>query len=215
MYRRYTDPFRPTPRFWRLIFAAMLLAVALITRAKASPCACATDCACVVRQPPTSWIFQPGRYTHDPASGNRVAQYMRGPAIEPLDDPRDVTSGYARSRMVLRGPDGSIDTYYRVRNYGNGFGGLDAEWERAHDAYRGAPLFGGFGAAFPGYAPWWGFPAYGYGHRPGFPGYGAFPRRLDPDAADGFIDPDRRTPDRRFYRNSPWHDRGGNLGPDS
>lgn len=208
-----------SPRFWRLVLAATLAVVALTRHVEASQCGCTQACHCVVvEQPPTSWIFAPGRYTHDPATGARVAQYMRGPAVEPLDDPRAVTSGYSRSRTVMRGADGSVDTRYRVQSYGNGYGGLDAEWERAHDAYRGAPTFGGFGGFYPGYPgfpPYYGGPGRGGFAHPGFPGYGELPRRLDPDAADGFIEPDRRTPDRRFYRNTPWHDPGGNTGPGS
>ncbi len=92
---------------------------------------------------PESWIFHRSRYSHDPESGARVAQYSRGPAIEALPDQRDVTSGYFRSRSVLRGPNGSADTYYRVQSYGNGRGGLDAEWERFHDAWRGSTIAGG------------------------------------------------------------------------
>jgi hypothetical protein len=45
-----------------------------------------------------------------------------------------VTSGYRRTRTNLRGPDGSTDSTYNVSSYGNGRGGLDAEWERFHDA---------------------------------------------------------------------------------
>ena len=70
---------------WRIILAAVLVALALARHAAAADCGCVQACDCVVvRQPPQSWIFEPGRYTHDPATGNRVAQYMRGPAIEPL-----------------------------------------------------------------------------------------------------------------------------------
>ena len=68
----------------------------------------------------------------------------------------------ARTRTVLRGADGSTDTTYQVTNYGNGRGGLDAEWERFHDAWRGATIAGG---NFSGFTPF----GYGYG---GFPGYG-------------------------------------------
>lgn len=209
-----STPLYRSSRFWRLVLAATLAVVALARHAQAGECGCVEACSCVaVAQPPTSWIFAPGRYTHDPVTGARVAQYMRGPAVEPLDDPRAVTSGYSRSRTVLRGADGSVDTRYRVQSYGNGYGGLDAEWERAHDALRGAPTFGGFGAFYPGYPGFIPYPGYpGFGGI-GYPGYGRLPRRLDPDAADGFIEPDNRTPDRQFYRNTPWHDRGGNTGP--
>ena len=76
-----------------------------------------------------SWIFRRSQYSHDADSGARVAQYAMKPAIEALPDVRQITSGYSRSRTVLRGPDGSSDTSYRVQSYGNGRGGMDAQWE--------------------------------------------------------------------------------------
>lgn len=137
-------------------------------------------------QETASWVFQPGTYTHDPATGARVAQYQRKPAIEPLGDPRLVTSRYRRIRTTLRGADGSVDSAYEVQNFGNGRGGLDAEWERFHDAWRQSFLSGSYyyqnpsapygGGPYPGYrypafAPGYGYPAHGGpGYRP--PGYG-------------------------------------------
>ena len=205
---------------WRLIFAAAMLATLLITRR--APAAECGDCEATpavyqrtIASPPQgdSWIFRQGRYTHDPETGARVAQYAMKPQIEPLDDPRLVTSGYTRSRLVLQGPDGSANTTYRVQSFGNGRGGLDAEWERFHDAWRGSTVgggayggaygFGGFGAGgygYPGYAG--GYPAsYGgvggaagfvnprFGYRPNLPpGYGFGPGYGQPDA--GRLDPD-------------------------
>lgn len=93
---------------------------------------------------PPSWIFNRGPYTHDPATGARVAQYMRGPAVEPLDDPRLVTSRYRTSRTTLRGIDGSNDTTYEVQSWGNDRGGIDAQWERFHDAWLDSSLQGGY-----------------------------------------------------------------------
>ena len=113
-----------------------------------------------------SWIFLRGTYTHDPATGARVAQYMRTPAVEPLDDPRLVTSRYRRSRTTLRGPDGSVDSTYEVQSWGNGRGGIDAEWERFHDAWRQSILTGGYynvNTPTP------------YGHVYGYPGDGYNP----------------------------------------
>jgi len=90
-----------------------------------------------------SWIFRPSTFTHDPMTGARVAQYMRKTPVEPLDDERAVTSGYRRTRTNLRGTDGSIDSYYQVQAWNNGRGGLDAEWERFHDAWKESILSGG------------------------------------------------------------------------
>ena len=79
------------------------------------------------------------RYT-----GARVAQYQRLPAIEPLEDERLVTSRYHRTQTNLRGTNGSSETYYEVQAWGNGRGGIDAEWERFHNAWKESYLQGGF-----------------------------------------------------------------------
>lgn len=207
---------------WRLLFAAALLAVFFLTEARAA------DCDCVAQPPVESWVFARGRYTHDPDTGVRVAQYAMKPPVEPLPDQRAVTSGYRRTRTTLRGVDGSVDTTYQVQSYGNGRGGMDAEWERFHDAWRGSTVAGGNYQAAPfGYG---GFPGWGYGYGgagfggagyggggffppvPGQPGFRVDPRqqfgpgygrpdagRLDPDGADGWPDGRTRTPDRLFF----------------
>src|SRR5262245_6645239 len=51
---------------------------------------CVTD-VCVEDNAPPSWIFRHSTYSHDPMTGARVAQYMRTPPVEPLDDERNVT----------------------------------------------------------------------------------------------------------------------------
>ena len=156
--------------------------------AQASPCASDVPCAAapsvvvspyIVEAPSDagpSWIFARSTYSHDPMSGARVAQYLRKAPVEPLDDPREITSRYRRSRTNLRGVDGSVDTYYEVQHWGNGRGGLDAEWERFHDAWKESYLTGGYfnspgGGSYPG---GYGNPATGYGGFPqggfGFPG---------------------------------------------
>jgi hypothetical protein len=220
---------------WRLVFAAALIAIVLATRSRAADCSNCREAYVVAYAGPSvpnpeSWIFARGRYTHDPATGARVAQYEEVAPVEPLDDPRLVTSGYSRSRTVLRGPDGSANTYYRVTNFGNGRGGLDAEWERFHDAWRGSTVgggaFGGFVGGYPGYGYGGGYGpyggGYGYGHGHGQPGrgfqppwdvtapsygYGSAgpdPRRLDPDAADGYRDGvKRRESNREFFQPVP------------
>ena len=133
----------------------------------------------------STWIFQPGRYTHSPVTGSRVAQYAPPPPVAALPDNSDNVSGYRRTLVRQRGADGSIDTYYRVESFGNGRGGLDAEWERSYDAARHGiyPGYGfGYAPAGYGYAPGNGYgPGYanpygpGYGVAPGYsygPGYG-------------------------------------------
>ena len=135
-----------------------------------APCAVDGD---VMIEPP-SWVFRRGTYTHDPHTGARVAQYMRTPPVEPLEDERNFTSRYRRSRTNLRGIDGSVDTYYEVQAWGNGRGGIDAEWERFHDAWKESILSGGYYNQGQGYGPWGygGFPNFGYGRGFGMPGYG-------------------------------------------
>jgi len=135
------------------------------------------------------------------------------PAIEPLPDLRQVTSGYFRSRTVLRGADGSTDTTYRVQSYGNGRGGMDAQWERFHDAWRGATVgggrygIGGYGYGYGPYGGYGGRAGYGvdpgYGGRPGYgvdPGYGVMPGyggRYDRPLPPGLERPGYRGPDAR------------------
>lgn len=204
---------------WRLLLAAAIVAVIMLRRADAGEAPCPAPAPTTVASQPCvdSWIFMRGRYTHDPATGMRVAQYAMKPPIEPLDDPRDVTSGYSRNRVVLRGADGSVDTYYRVTSYGNGRGGLDAEWERFHDAWRGStvaggeyqvnyPPFGnqGWGGGWrgggqwqgpgggpwqgPGGGPWQGPGSWGGNGWQNGPGYGYGPGYGTPDP--GRLDPD-------------------------
>ena len=122
-----------------------------------------------------SWMFRRGQYTHDPMTGARVAQYDRIAPVEALDDPRTITSTYRRSRTVLRGADGSQDTYTQVQSYGNGRGGLDAEWERFHGAWRNSYQSGGYYqggySTYPGYQQPWNRPVYPHA-RPFGGGYG-------------------------------------------
>ena len=68
---------RISPLVWRLVFAAALVAVFLATRL--APAIAAASMSSPMRLPTClkadSWIFAKGRYTHDPATGARVAQY--------------------------------------------------------------------------------------------------------------------------------------------
>jgi hypothetical protein len=205
------------PRFVALVFAALSTFAGVAVFAENPPCApeapCDADVYLVQHEP--SWIFRRGTYTHDPYTGARVAQYMRTPPVEPLDDERMVTSRYRRSRTNLRGIDGSVDTYYEVQAWGNGRGGIDAEWERFHDAWKESFLSGGYYNQGPGYyppsgygggygAPGYGFPGYGY---PGYggPWYGGGPWHGGPHPGHGGGD---------HHGGEHDHDHGGHHGDD-
>lgn len=154
------------------VIVTVLIASSMVSRASACP----TGAPCggkIVVNPESeepSWIFRQSTYTHDPMTGARVAQYMRTPPVEPLDDERAVTSRYRRSRTNLRGADGSIDTYYEVQAWGNGRGGIDAEWERFHDAWKESYLQNGYYNQQPAYGQPWG--RGGHGNGWGGPGWG-------------------------------------------
>jgi hypothetical protein len=101
-------------------------------------------------------------------TGARVAQYERIAPVEPLEDERNVTSSYRRTQTNLRGADGSTDTYYQVQAWGNDRGGIDAQWERFHDAWKESILQGSYynqSYGNGGYGPWnnrYGFNGSGY-----------------------------------------------------
>lgn len=183
-------------RFGWLVLAINFspMAMACDTSCESCPQPVCAQPRCVADDSAPSWIFRRSAYTHDPVTGARVAQYMRTPPVEPLEDERNVTSRYRRLRTNLRGADGSIDTTYEVQAWGNGRGGLDAEWERFHDAWKESYLQGGYynGPAYGG-----GYPGpYGYGNGGyGYPGYG-FP-------GGGWGGPGNRGPQ------GPWPNHGG------
>lgn len=131
---------------WAVGMISMTSGLASTVSASGSPCAPNVPCGQVayVEEQPTSWVFARSTYTHDPETGARVAQYMRTRPVEPLEDERLVTSRYRRSQTNLRGTDGSNDSYYEVQNWGNGRGGLDAEWERFHNAWKESYLTGSY-----------------------------------------------------------------------
>ena len=160
----------------RLGWFALAMNFVAIAAASEAPCEIfpqptRVPATCVADNSPPSWIFRRSTYSHDPVTGARVAQYMRTPPVEPLEDERNVTSRYRRSRTNLRGADGSVDTYYEVQAWGNCRGGIDAEWERFHDAWKESYLQGGYYNQSPGYGGGYNGPG-GYGNGYGGPGYG-------------------------------------------
>jgi hypothetical protein len=122
----------------------------------------------------SSWIFQPSYFSHDPASGTRVAQYIPEPVSFARDDPTYLESGYRHDQQILRGPDGSADRIHIVQTWGMGeFIRPYGEWEFPFRA--GATPFGPWGNP---QGPWtmpfdsWQNPYGLLQHLPGAGGYG-------------------------------------------
>lgn len=176
----------------RLIFriclslALLVVSASVVTHVQAAqPCGVCPIQKCesvpLVARPPKpdgpNWIFQPGIYSHDPRTGERITQFASLPAVEPFPDTRGIASGYHRSRINQIGTGGSVDTYYRVENWSNIPGGLDAEWERVNDVWQQSTLTGGYGSGGYGYGQPYGQGGYRGGYGPGYgggygPGYG-------------------------------------------
>ena len=140
--------------------------------------ACVGLAACGAAAPAQTqdnWMFRPGYFTHSPTTGTRVAQFAPLPRVAPLPDSRPFASGYQRVRVNERGADGTANTYYRVENWGNGRGGLDAEWERFNDVWQQSVLSGGYTS---GYGPYGnqggGYPGVYGGYGGGYRGYGGY-----------------------------------------
>jgi hypothetical protein len=124
------------------------------------------------------WLSLPSTYTHSPASGERVAQYMPVEAPPIVDQSRRITSGYTHFRSTIQVGQ-SADNYHRVDEWGPPVRPYD-EWRFPYRPYSvpysewGAPFAGlNLGFGFPGafYPPGGGHP--GGGHLGnGYPGGG-------------------------------------------
>lgn len=124
-----------------------------------------------------SWIFRQSRYSHNPTTGERVAQFQPEKPAYPQYDPTYTESGYRHYHTALRGPDGSYDHSHIVQTWGAGeFIRPYGEWEFPFRA--GATPFGPWGNP---QGPWtlpfesWVNP-YGLGRLPNppWPSYGPY-----------------------------------------
>jgi hypothetical protein len=66
-----------------------------------------------------SWVFRPSRYTHDPSTGDRVAQYAEPPAAPVRDDPTYEQSAYRHTRSNFQ-IGGTYDNLHIVETWGRG-----------------------------------------------------------------------------------------------
>jgi hypothetical protein len=136
------------------VFPAILIAAGLFslaaTTARAEDCPCITPSPCNDDSEASNWVFEPSYFSHDPATGKRVAQYAPLPKVYLRQDPTYQESGFHYTQHLLRGPGGSLDAYHLVQTWGNGdrirpYG----EWQRPYRA--GATPYGPWGNA---QGPW-------------------------------------------------------------
>jgi hypothetical protein len=129
------------------------------------------------------WAFKKSYFSHDPASGQRVARYAAG--TTPYTTPEDnfKRSGYRHQRIRQRGPRGSADNLHLVETWGEGeFIRPYGEWLYPYRA--GATPYGPWGNPN---GPWtspfgsWVNP-YGLGRlpHPPWPHYGGYPPYFPP-----------------------------------
>jgi len=120
------------------------------------------------------WFFQPGRFSHDPYSGERLSQFAMKPPVYAREVPNYTESGYRHIQSKVRGADGSADRTHIVQTWGEGelirpYG----EWLRPFRA--GATPYGPWGNAN---GPWtlpfdsWMNPYGQWNRRPWWGGWG-------------------------------------------
>ncbi len=94
----------------------------------------------------SSWIFRPSYFSHHPATGERVAQYVPERTPFARFDPSYVESGYRQSSQNIITSDGSYDQQRTVQSWGyapyGGWGGYYG---------FGAPFYGPYGYTPLGY----------------------------------------------------------------
>ncbi len=68
----------------------------------------------------SSWIFRPSKYTHSPATGERVDQYAAKKPAVVRSDPTYMQSGYRHHRITERGIGGTANRMHMVETWGAG-----------------------------------------------------------------------------------------------
>jgi hypothetical protein len=105
------------------------------------------------------WIFAPSTYSHDPESGQRIAQYAPIPPVYTAPRSGYVESGYRHFRSSIRGAYGSADHLHLVEEWGRPVRPY-GEWQYP---YRpGSVPYSLWGPPYAGmYNNWWGYPWWG------------------------------------------------------
>ena len=64
------------------------------------------------------WTLAPSTYSHNPETGQRVAQYAQPQPAFVYENPTYLKSGYHHRRATLRNADGSLDQLHIVEEWG-------------------------------------------------------------------------------------------------
>ncbi len=121
------------------------------------------------------WLHAPSKYTHDPQTGQRVAQFKPVEPVYMQARPDYLKSGFRYNRSTLRGANGSANYYHTVEQWGRPVRPY-GEWKYPYRPYSvpysaWGPPYGGLGGAYGyGYATPYGG-AGGNGAQPGI-GFG-------------------------------------------
>jgi len=193
--------------------------------------------ACSPHADAIDWLHAPAKYTHDPQTGRRVAQFTPVDPVYVQVRPDYLKSGFRFNRSTLRGASGSAEYVHTVEQWGRPVRPY-GEWKFPYRPYSvpysaWGPPYGGLGGSnvYGGVTPYGrGVTPYGrggYGPQPGvgfgngFRGGGPVPGNIGRgnigggnirNGADHFGAADRRRDARDDFRiRNPRTD--GNLNP--
>ena len=142
-------------------------------------CGCLLLAGCVPAELlANDWLLAPSYYSHDPETGQRTSQFIKPDPAFVYENPSYLKSGYHHRRSTIRMPDGSLDQFHVVEEWGRPVRPY-GEWERPFRPYSvpyqlwGEP-YGGLGPFYQNFGPWpGGFPH--HGPRPHHQGHGYAP----------------------------------------